>query len=80
MDKAAAEKEALRLWRELPKQNRSDQAHAIAFAELIAKRLPFETLGDHDNIVAAWLLQDLHRSKDAATAVGKAKSAQGVFR
>ena len=79
MDKAAAEKEALSLWRELPKQNRSERAHAIAFAELIAKRLPFETLGDHDKIVAAWLLRDLERSLGAASGVGKAKSARGVF-
>ena len=63
MDKADAEKEALRLWHELPEQNRSDADHAIAFAELIAKRLPFHTVGNHDRIVAAWLLRDLQRPK-----------------
>lgn len=62
MDKKEAEIEAVRLWRELPKQNRSDHDHAAAFAELIARKLPFETLGDHDKIVAAWLHRDLQRS------------------
>ena len=64
MDKAEAEQEALRLWHELPEENRSDQEHAIAFAELIAKRLPFRTVANHDKIVAAWLLRDLQRSKN----------------
>ena len=79
MNKNDAETEAVRLWRELPKQNRSDHEHAIAFAELIAKRLPFETVGDHDKIVAAWLLRDLQRSTDAAKGLGKARSARGPF-
>lgn len=59
MDKAEAKRAALNLWRELPAQNRSDAHHAIEFAKLIARQLPFETLGDHDKIVAAWLIQDI---------------------
>jgi len=47
----------------LPEQNRSNQELAVAFAELIARRLPFHTVGNHGKIVAAWLLRDLQRSK-----------------
>ena len=61
MEKVEAKKAALELWRELPAQNRSDVKHAIEFAKLIARRLPFETLGDHDKIVAAWLIRDTQR-------------------
>jgi hypothetical protein len=58
VDKAEAERAALALWRELPLQNR-DMEHAIEFAKVIARGLPFETLGDHDKIVAAWLIRDI---------------------
>ena len=76
MDKKEAEQEALQLWRELPAQNRADIDHALAFAELIAKQLPFDTLGNHDKIVAAWLIRDLKASK--AKAMAKAPAASSI--
>ena len=60
MDKAEAEGAALELWRELPSQNR-DLEHAIEFAKLIARRLPFDTLGNHEKIIAAWLIRDIKK-------------------
>lgn len=62
LEKAEAKRAALQLWRELPAQNRSDVQHAVEFARLIARQLPFETLGDHDKIVAAWLIRDIQPS------------------
>ena len=62
MDKAQAEQAALDLWRELPFENRSDVNHAVEFGALIARRLPFDTLGDHDKIVIAWLVRDQQMS------------------
>ena len=62
MDKAEAERVALELWRALPAENRSDVLLAVEFARLIAHKLPFETLGDHDKIVAAWLVRDVKTS------------------
>ena len=67
MNKAEAERTALELWRELPLENRSDVRHAIEFGALIARRLPFDTLGDHDKIVIAWLVRDQQISVDGHT-------------
>ena len=66
MDKQAAEKEALRLWRALPLQQRLHFKQALAFAATIGPMLPFETLGDHDKIVQGWLIRDLLRAEEVA--------------
>jgi hypothetical protein len=66
VDKTAAEKEALRLWRALPLQQRLHFKQAIAFAAMIGPMLEFETLGDHDKIVQGWLVRDLMRAEELA--------------
>jgi hypothetical protein len=75
VNKQEAEVEALRLWHALPPENRSDIVHALAFAQLIAKTLPFDTLGQHDKIVQAWLVRDLQRTS-VAPVKGRRTSAQ----
>jgi hypothetical protein len=66
MDKAEAQKEALRMWRSLPPQEHRTHKQATAFARAIAPKLPFETLGDHDRIIEGWLQRDLLATEDAA--------------
>ena len=44
MDRAAAEREALRLWRNLPLQERLTREQAIAFSVMIAPTLEFDVL------------------------------------
>lgn len=68
MEKAAAEKEALRLWRARPLQERLSYGQAVAFAAMIAPTLEFETLGNHDKVVEGWLVRDLMRT-EAATKI-----------
>lgn len=66
MDKADAQKEAIRLWRSLPPQEHRTHKQAAAFARTISPTLPFETLGDHDRIIEGWLQRDLLATEDAA--------------
>lgn len=69
MDKSAAQKEALRLWRALPALERQNHRQAIAFAAALAPALPFETLGDHHKIVQGWLVRDLLQTEEAVRLV-----------
>ena len=71
MDKTAAQKEALRLWRALPLMSRHNHRQAIAFAASIAPSLVFETLGDHDKVVEGWLVRDLLQTEVAVRIVDK---------
>lgn len=66
MDKAEAQKEAIRMWRALPPQEHRTHSQAAAFAKAIAPMLPFETLGDHDRIIEGWLQRDLLANEEAA--------------
>lgn len=66
MDKAEAQKEAIRLWRSLPPQEHRTHKQATAYAKTISPMLPFDTLGDHDKIIEGWLQRDLLASEDAA--------------
>ncbi len=65
MDKSAAQKEALRLWRALPALERQNHREAVAFAAKIAPDLDFETLGDHHKVVEGWLVRDVLQTEDA---------------
>ncbi|MBN9307626.1 MULTISPECIES: hypothetical protein [unclassified Devosia] len=62
MDRAAAEREAIRLWRNLPVQDRLTQRQAQAFAAMIAPTLEFEAPEKRARIIADWLEHDLAKS------------------
>jgi len=62
MDRAAAEREAIRLWRNLPVQDRLTSRQAAAFAAMIAPTLDFEAPDRRSRIIAAWLEHDLAKS------------------
>jgi hypothetical protein len=62
MDKAAAEKEAIRLWHNLPLQDRLAPSQAIAFAAMIAPTLDFDEPHQRTEQVERWLLRDLPRT------------------
>ena len=59
MDGAAAEKEALRLWRNLPVQDRLSHSQARAFAAMIAPTLDFGPPEKRTKLIEAWLLKDI---------------------
>ena len=65
VDKTDAEQEVLRLWRTLPLQDRLHHNQAIAFAKAIAGTIDFDSLGNHDKIIEAWLVRDLLRTQEA---------------
>jgi hypothetical protein len=62
MDRAAAEREAIRLWRNLPVQDRLTSRQAAAFAAMIAPTLDFEAPDRRSRIIADWLGHDLAKS------------------
>ncbi len=59
MLKTEAEREAIRLWRDLPKHERKSNEQAAAFALKIKDDIPFETSADHYQIIKNWLQRDL---------------------
>jgi hypothetical protein len=65
LEKAAAEKEAIRLWRARPVQERLSYRQAVAFAKMIAPQLEFRTLGNRDRIIEGWLVRDILRTQKA---------------
>ena len=62
MDRAAAEREAVRLWRNLPVQDRLTTRQAVAFAAMIAPTLDFEAPDRRARTIAEWLEHDLAKS------------------
>jgi hypothetical protein len=79
MDRAAAEREAIRLWRNLPVQDRLSPNQAIAFAAMIAPTLDFGEPYNRARVIEAWLLKDLPRT-DPAAAISIAESSVGPGR
>lgn len=76
MDKAAAEREAIRLWRSLPLQERLTAAQASAFAAMIAPTLDFGDLRGRAKLIDGWLRRDLPRT-DHAVAIALADGSSG---
>src|SRR3569623_1286621 len=62
MDRAAAEREAIRLWRNLPVQDRLTTRQAVTFAAMIAPTLDFEAPDRRARTIAEWLEHDLAKS------------------
>src|SRR3569833_228681 len=67
MDRAAAEKEAIRLWRNLPVQDRLNRRQATAFAAMIAPTLEFDAPERRAREIEAWLIRDLAHTDSAVT-------------
>src|SRR3954464_4965666 len=78
MDKSAAEREAIRLWRNLPLQERLSPQQAIAFAAMVAPTLEFDEPHKRAKQVEAWLLKDLPRTQ-RAVAFGESSGAHLVL-
>jgi len=66
MDRASAEREALRLWRNLPVQDRLTRAQAAAFAHAIAPTIDYEQPERRAKIIEEWLAQDVPRPEAEA--------------
>lgn len=59
MLKAEAEQECIRRWRALPRDQRSTQAQAAAFAATLLDEIDFSTSGDRAHFIRGWLQRDL---------------------
>lgn len=59
MLKMAAERECIRRWRELPRQERSSNDQAASFATLLMDDIDFPTSGDRHSFIRGWLQRDL---------------------
>ncbi len=76
MDRAAAEHEAIRLWRALPLQDRLTAGQASAFAAMIAPTLDFGEPKGRAKTIEIWLRRDLPRT-DHAVAIALADGTSG---
>ncbi|MBI4921081.1 MAG: hypothetical protein HY834_04980 [Devosia nanyangense] len=65
MDGAGARNEALRLWRNLPLQERLTRQQASAFAAMIAPTLDFGLPDKRAKTIEGWLLKDIARTEAA---------------
>jgi hypothetical protein len=65
MTKEEAEREAIRRWHELPLSNQTTDV-AMEFAKVLFAALEFETLGDRQKIIAAWLVRDVQSQRQSA--------------
>lgn len=79
MTKDEAERLTLKLWREQPILKRREPADATAFAKVIAAKVQFDTLGNRERIIEAWLNRDLQRAAGAMIGLDKARAGQGSF-
>jgi hypothetical protein len=65
LTKDQAQLEAIRRWRELPTSNQTTDV-AIEFAKVLLPALEFETLGDRQKIITAWLIRDVQTRQQSA--------------
>ena len=59
MLKAEAERECIRRWRELPREQRQTGVQAAAFATALMDDITFATSGDRYHFIRGWLQRDL---------------------
>lgn len=59
MLKADAERECIRLWRALPREQRSTADQAAAFAAKLVDSIDFPTSRDRLHFIRGWLQRDL---------------------
>ena len=58
MLKIDAERECIRRWRNLPKEQRSNYDQAAAFAASLLDEIDFPTSGDRYHFIRGWLQRD----------------------
>lgn len=75
MTKDEALLEAIRRWRELPLSNQRIE-NAVEFAKVLEPELPFETLGNREKIIAAWLIRDVESRREAPGTTGNGFTAR----
>lgn len=59
MTKGEAERECIRRWRDLPRQQRATLDQAAAFAASLVGEMDFPTSGDRAHFIRDWLQRDL---------------------
>lgn len=59
MLKTEAERECIRRWRDLPRQDRSTNDQATLFATRLMDDIDFPTSGDKQLFIRGWLQRDL---------------------
>jgi hypothetical protein len=77
VDKAAAEREAIRLWRNLPVQDRLTRQQAVAFAAMIAPTLEFDEPARRTRLIEGWLIKDLLQT-EAAAAISRREATEAL--
>ena len=65
LSKDEAQREAIRRWYELPADMRQTPDDCEIFAEHIAPQLEFESVTSRQRLLAAWLMRELFRSREA---------------
>lgn len=68
MTKDEAQREVIRRWYELPADMRQTPDDCEAFAEHVAGRIEFESVTSRERLLAAWLMRELFRSREAQRA------------
>jgi hypothetical protein len=59
MLKTEAEQECIRRWRALPRNERTTNEQAAAFAKSLMSEVSFATSGDRYHFIRGWLQRDL---------------------
>lgn len=59
MQKTEAERECIRRWRDLPRQERATNDQAALFATRLMNDIDFPTSGDRLGFIRGWLQRDL---------------------
>jgi hypothetical protein len=59
LTKSEAERECVRLWRELPRTERASSAQAEAFAAVLLADIDFPTSSNRYHFIRGWLQNDL---------------------
>ena len=76
MTKQDAEAEAIRRWYELPEDMRQTPDDAEIFAQHIVADFEFDSILAPDKLLAAWLMRELFRSREAEKAKAAAEAAK----
>lgn len=76
MTKQDAEAEAIRRWYELPVDMRQTPDDAEIFAQHIVHEFEFQSILARDKLIAAWLMRELFRAREAERAAAAAEAAK----
>lgn len=74
MTKQEAEAEAIRRWYELPEDMRQTPDDAEIFAQHIVADFKFQSILAPDKLLAAWLMRELFRAREAEKAKAAAEA------